>query len=64
MVIGAKYAIIKSYCKVYVPAWICENFYQYNKRYTVYFLAVDKNITDESGKSYEKVALQIFIIEK
>ncbi|WP_147285336.1 hypothetical protein [Moraxella lacunata] len=64
MVNGTRHAIIKLNYKVYVPEWVCEDFYQYNKRYKVYFLAVDKTIVDKSGEIYEKVALQTFIIDK
>ena len=58
------HAIIKASVKVYVPEWICENFYERNRKHKVYYLAVDKSIKDEAGETYDKVALQIFIIDK
>ncbi|ATQ82672.1 hypothetical protein MOTT16_01820 [Moraxella osloensis] len=57
------HAVIKSHSKVYVPQWVCENFYESNKIYKVYYLAVRKAISDEEGKNYDTVALQIFVIE-
>lgn len=60
---NANYAIIKSHGKTYVPEWVCENFYQRKKVYKVYYLEVEKHIIDEMGRSYDKVALQVFILE-
>lgn len=63
MVDNANYAIIKSHGKIYVPEWVCENFYQRQRVYKVYYLEVNKRITDEMGEIYDKVALQVFILE-
>ncbi len=60
----ANYAIIKSNgVTAYVPEWICENFYQRGKTYNVYYLAVEKCIMSAIGKVYNKVALQVFVLD-
>lgn len=63
MIDGENYAMIKSKKKIYVPEWICENFYRRNKWHKVYYMEVDRSVIGDNGEIYDSVVLQTFIIE-